>query len=86
MKTINKRIFLSTINDSIHVLKFEEKEKQFMEFADDILPRFVSSSEVLDFNTVAMGDKFGNLAILRLPETCHKNFTENLGSLNNLWN
>jgi splicing factor 3B subunit 3 len=37
-------------------------------FADDIAPRYVTSMLPLDRDTVAVSDKFGNFAALRLPK------------------
>jgi len=40
---------------------------QLVIFADDTLPRYVATSCMLDYDTVAVGDKFGNFSVLRLP-------------------
>lgn len=37
-------------------------------FADDTAPRYVTSSAILDYDTMAGADKFGNLFVVRLPE------------------
>jgi splicing factor 3B subunit 3 len=36
-------------------------------FADDGAPRYVTALLPLDYDTVAVADKFGNLSVLRLP-------------------
>ena len=36
-------------------------------FADDTAPRYLTSTLLLDYDTVAAGDKFGNFFTLRLP-------------------
>ena len=36
-------------------------------FADDTMPRYITASCMLDYDTVAGGDKFGNFTVLRLP-------------------
>jgi len=41
--------------------------QQLVIFADDTLPRYVTTSCMLDYDTVAVGDKFGNFSVLRLP-------------------
>lgn len=38
-----------------------------MVFADDQIPRWVTRLCVLDYESVAVADKFGNVAVLRLP-------------------
>jgi splicing factor 3B subunit 3 len=62
-----ERIFVTDLADSIHVLKFRPKMQTFYEFADDILPRWISSALVLDHRTVVAGDKFENVFVCRLP-------------------
>lgn len=36
-------------------------------FADDAAPRYVTSVLPLDYDTMAVADKFGNVGVLRLP-------------------
>src|SRR5262249_29462569 len=40
---------------------------RFIFFADDIVPRWITASVMVDYDTVAGGDKFGNFFVLRLP-------------------
>ena len=40
-------------------------ENQLVIFADDTAPRWVTATCVLDYNTVAIADKFGSVAICR---------------------
>ena len=40
---------------------------QLIIFADDTMPRYTTASCMLDYDTVALGDKFGNFSVLRLP-------------------
>jgi splicing factor 3B subunit 3 len=37
-------------------------------FADDTTPRHITSSAILDYDTMAGADKLGNLFVVRLPE------------------
>lgn len=48
-----------------HLVK---QENEFYVFADDSCPRYVSSSCLLDYDTLAVSDKFANVAVLRLPQ------------------
>jgi splicing factor 3B subunit 3 len=34
-------------------------------FADDTTPRWVTTTVALDYSTIAVADKFGNVAIIR---------------------
>ena len=67
------RIYIGDISESIHFVKYRKLENTLCIFADDPFPRFMSALCVLDYNTVAGGDKFGNLFILRLPEGSNDN-------------
>ena len=37
-------------------------------FADDVAPRWLTAAAVLDVNTIAGADKFGNIFVSRLPQ------------------
>jgi len=65
--TMGDRIIVGDISESFHYLKYKKTENQFYIFADDTAPRWVTSSTLLDYDTVAGGDKFGNVFICRLP-------------------
>lgn len=39
----------------------------FYIFADDALPKYVTATAILDYDTVAVADKFGNVSVMRLP-------------------
>lgn len=67
IQTHGERIFVSDLSDSFHVLKFRPKLQTFYEFADDILPRWITAACVLDHRTIAGGDKFENFFVCRLP-------------------
>ena len=61
------RIFISEMADSFHVMKYRAKEQTFFEIADDILPRWITSSCLLDYHTIVGTDKFENVFVCRLP-------------------
>ena len=69
INVIGDRIFTTDLADSFHVVKHKAKENQFIEFADDVLPRWITSACVLDYSTVAGGDKFENFFVCRLPQS-----------------
>jgi len=62
------RIFVTDMSDSFHVLKYRKADNQFFEFADDILPRWVTTTCVLDYSTICGADKFENIFICRIPQ------------------
>jgi splicing factor 3B subunit 3 len=38
-----------------------------MEIADDILPRYITASVLVDYHTIVGGDKFENVFVSRVP-------------------
>ena len=48
-------------------MKYKRAENSLYIYADDIVPRHVTSALIMDYDTVAGGDKFGNLFMTRLP-------------------
>lgn len=73
IQSINERVFVTDMSDSLHVYKYKQKvspliqDNCFFEIADDVLPRWITSMTILDYQTVAVSDKFENFSVLRLP-------------------
>ena len=55
------------MQESFHYFKYKKSENTLYEYADDIAPRHLTSALPLDYDTIAGGDKFGNVFITRLP-------------------
>lgn len=53
---------------STFFVRYDSANNRFFVVANDIVPRCVTAQEILDLQTVAVGDKFGNISILRLPK------------------
>jgi splicing factor 3B subunit 3 len=67
LKAIGDRVYASDLHESFHFVKYKKDENQLVIFADDCVPRFITTSVQLDYDTLAGGDKFGNVFIARLP-------------------
>lgn len=67
LKAAGDRVYASDMHESFHLVKYKSDENQLVVFADDCVPRFVTSSVLLDYDTLAGGDKFGNVFVSRLP-------------------
>ena len=67
IETLGDRIYVGDVAESFHFLKYKKAENQIVTYADDIVPRYVSASQLLDFDTLVGADKFGNVFIARLP-------------------
>jgi len=61
------RIYVADMCESFFLVKYNKNEKTLNIWADTFVPRYITSSEVVDYDTVAAGDKFGNVFIARLP-------------------
>lgn len=61
------RIIAGDSQESVHYMKYKKAENQLYIFADDTAPRYTTAVLPLDYDTVAVADKFGNLGVLRLP-------------------
>ena len=67
IQVVADRLWVSDTQESVHLVKYRSEDNAFTIVADDSLPRYVTATCVLDYDSVAVGDKFGNVAVLRLP-------------------
>ncbi|KAJ1927861.1 pre-mRNA-splicing factor rse1 [Tieghemiomyces parasiticus] len=68
LKVRGQRIYVSDVQASVHFAMYRPQENRLAVFADDLLPRWMTAAELLDYDTVAGGDKFGNLFVVRLAD------------------
>jgi splicing factor 3B subunit 3 len=61
---MGNRIYATDIQESIHILRYKTMENQLVTFADDTCPRFTVACCVLDYSTICITDKFGNISIV----------------------
>ena len=64
IQAMGHRIFVSDVQESVYMVRYKRQENQLIIFADDTHPRWITTATVLDFDTVATADKFGNIAIV----------------------
>eukprot|EP00934_Nitzschia_sp_Nitz4_P008386 Nitzschia sp. Nitz4//scaffold176_size46146//27565//31743//NITZ4_007194-RA/size46146-processed-gene-0.26-mRNA-1//1//CDS//3329539021//8376//frame0 len=67
LQTAGDRAYFGDIARSLHIVRYEPTANRLVVVANDPSPRPIVCQELLDWNTVAVGDKFGNVCILRLP-------------------
>lgn len=82
---MGKRIFVSDVQESVFMVRYKRAENQLIIFADDTDPRWITCTSVLDYDTVATADKFGNIAILRLPPNVSDDVEEDPTGHKSLW-
>ncbi|KAG6600076.1 Spliceosome-associated protein 130 B, partial [Cucurbita argyrosperma subsp. sororia] len=68
IQTYRDRIYAGDIQESFHYCKYRRDENQLYIFADDSVPRWLTASYHVDFDTMAGADKFGNIYFVRLPQ------------------
>eukprot|EP01038_Epipyxis_sp_PR26KG_P011576 gene11576-15501_t len=69
IQSMGDRIYVGDMAESVHFVKYKRQENATLNiFADDSIPRFITSICVVDYHTVAAVDKFGNVFVLRLPK------------------
>lgn len=74
--TQGDRIVCADVQESFHFVKYKRSENSLYIFADDTAPRYVTSSAILDYDTMAGADKFGNLFVVRLPEKVNEDIED----------
>ncbi|KAF8331909.1 CPSF A subunit region-domain-containing protein [Cantharellus anzutake] len=67
LNTQGYRIIVGDAQDSLFYCVYKPPENRLLIFADDTQPRWITSATMMDYETVAGGDKFGNVFINRLP-------------------
>jgi splicing factor 3B subunit 3 len=85
IQAMGKRIFVSDVQESVFMVRYKRAENQLIIFADDTHPRWITCTSVLDYDTVAVADKFGNIAILRLPPNVSDDVEEDPTGHKSLW-
>ena len=85
IQTFGDRIVVSDVQESIHFVKYRPAENQLVIFADDTTPKWVTTTCMLDYNTVAIGDKFGNISVVRLGQNVNDNVDDDPTGTKSLW-
>ena len=63
---VGARVFIGDQAGSALLARYSAAEGAFHVAADDAVPRHVTAALALDYDSVALGDKFGNVCVLRL--------------------
>lgn len=62
------RIYGGDLADAFQFIKYRRADRSMYAFAENSVPRFLTATCVVDYDTVAGGDKFGNLVVSRLHD------------------
>uniref|UniRef100_A0A8C5EZ87 Splicing factor 3B subunit 3 n=1 Tax=Gouania willdenowi TaxID=441366 RepID=A0A8C5EZ87_GOUWI len=83
--TIGQRVIVSDVQESLFWVRYRRNENQLIIFADDTYPRWVTTTCLLDYDTMASADKFGNISIVRLPPNTSDDVDEDPTGNKALW-
>ena len=67
LQTQGSRIVVSDVRESVTFVVYKYQENILIPFVDDSIARWTTSTTMVDYETVAGGDKFGNLWLMRCP-------------------
>ncbi|KAL1861595.1 hypothetical protein VTK73DRAFT_7003 [Phialemonium thermophilum] len=62
------RIVVGDIQQSVTMVVYKQDTNKLLPFVDDTVARWTTCTAMVDYDSVAGGDKFGNLWIVRCPE------------------
>lgn len=68
LQTQGSRIIVSDVQESVVFVVYKFQENRLIPFVDDVISRWTTCTTMVDYETVAGGDKFGNLWLLRCPQ------------------
>lgn len=72
IKSMGQRIIVSDSQESVHFMLYKRAENQLIVFADETTPRYIVSVCFVDYDTVAVGDRFGNISIVSHSPMCSR--------------
>ncbi|KAH8376410.1 splicing factor 3B subunit 3 isoform X1 [Drosophila serrata] len=85
IQAMGHRVYVSDVQESVFFIRYRRAENQLIIFADDTHPRWVTATTLLDYDTIAIADKFGNLSIQRLPHSVTDDVDEDPTGTKSLW-
>ncbi|KAI9848811.1 MAG: pre-mRNA-splicing factor rse1 [Thelocarpon superellum] len=67
LQTQGSRIVVSDAQEGVVFVVYKFQENRLIPFVDDVVARWTTCTTMVDYETVAGGDKFGNLWLVRCP-------------------
>ncbi|KAK4106551.1 hypothetical protein N658DRAFT_414786 [Parathielavia hyrcaniae] len=68
LQTHGNRIIVGDVQQGVTCVVYKPESNKLLAFADDTINRWVTCTTMVDYESVAGGDKFGNVWVLRCPE------------------
>lgn len=76
LETQGSRIIVGDMQESVSFVAYKPPENRLLIFADDSQPRWISAATMVDYNTIAAGDRFGNVFVNRLDSKASEQVDE----------
>ncbi|KAK5122599.1 hypothetical protein LTR85_003862 [Meristemomyces frigidus] len=76
LESQGNRIICGDVSESVTYVVFKPAHNRMIGFVDDTIQRWTTCTTMLDYETVAGGDKFGNLWVVRCPEQASRESDE----------
>ena len=67
LQTQGSRIVVSDVREGVTYVVYKFQENVLIPFVDDTVSRWTTKTAMVDYDTTAGGDKFGNLWVVRCP-------------------
>ena len=67
LQAAGDRAYVGDMLQSMQFVRYDTAANRLILVANDRVPRPITCQELLDMNTIAVGDKFGNISVMRLP-------------------
>ncbi|KAI0816518.1 pre-mRNA-splicing factor rse-1 [Xylaria sp. FL0064] len=81
IQTQGSRIIVGDVQQSVTYVAYKYESNKLIPFADDTIPRWTTCTTMVDYESVAGGDRFGNIWIVRCPQKASEEADEdNVGA------
>lgn len=81
LSTQGNRIIVGDVQQGITYVVYKQTTNKLIPFVDDTVARWTTCSTMVDYETVAGGDKFGNIFVVRSPQKASEEADEEQAGL-----
>uniref|UniRef100_A0A2P2HZU1 Splicing factor 3B subunit 3 n=1 Tax=Hirondellea gigas TaxID=1518452 RepID=A0A2P2HZU1_9CRUS len=85
IKCRGERVIVSDVQESMFFVRYKRQENQLIIYMDDTNQRCITVTALLDFDTVAAADKFGNITVIRMGSDVSDDVDEDPTGNKALW-
>ena len=76
LQAMGNRIVCGDVSESATFVVYKPKANRMIPFVDDSIQRWTTATTMIDYESAAGGDKFGNLWVVRCPDQASKEADE----------